>query len=212
MVSNRALASTNGTALICGSVTARRKNFPNAFCTSSAFPGATASKSKCSNLAPVSRTSFATSSASSNLPSFTCSTKVLVLTNPTGTSSRSSGGPPVAVLFPRSADSKPSSPDNNIFFGEFGAPSLSSASPCPFGDVVAPAAAEVLTAPAHCRFSLGLIAPTASFSAAMCAGKVPQHPPTTFRRPFSANTVRSREKSAGVSSYPPIAFGNPAFG
>ena len=48
--------------------------------------------------------------------------------------------------------------------------------------------------------------------AAMCAGVVPQHPPTTFTQPLAAKPWRSRAMISGVSSKPPKAFGSPAFG
>ena len=50
----------------------------------------------------------------------------------------------------------------------------------------------------------------ASAIAWMCGGVVPQHPPTMLIHPFSKKTELSRAMSAGVSSYPPMAFGRPA--
>ena len=46
----------------------------------------------------------------------------------------------------------------------------------------------------------------------MYAGVVPQHPPTILTRPSIANYFIFSPKFSGVSSYPPIAFGSPAFG
>ena len=58
----------------------------------------------------------------------------------------------------------------------------------------------------------GLSPRTASPIARMCAGVVPQQPPTMFRNPASANSRRMPAVKAGVSSYPPISLGSPAFG
>ena len=52
----------------------------------------------------------------------------------------------------------------------------------------------------------------ASWIARMCAGVVPQQPPTMFTRPAAANSPRSEDVISGVSSKPPNAFGRPAFG
>ena len=46
----------------------------------------------------------------------------------------------------------------------------------------------------------------------MCAGVVPQHPPTIFSQPFSANSNNSRPMYSGVSRDAPNSFGSPAFG
>ena len=53
---------------------------------------------------------------------------------------------------------------------------------------------------------------TAAAIAEVCSGVVPQHPPTTFTRPASANSRSKPLVTSGVSSYPPNAFGSPAFG
>ena len=53
---------------------------------------------------------------------------------------------------------------------------------------------------------------TASAIARMCAGFVPQQPPTKFTQPASAKARRSFAIDSGVSSKPPKAFGSPAFG
>ena len=53
---------------------------------------------------------------------------------------------------------------------------------------------------------------TDSAIAAMCAGVVPQHPPTMLSKPAAANSRNTLEVYSGVSSYPPISFGRPAFG
>ena len=53
---------------------------------------------------------------------------------------------------------------------------------------------------------------TASAIARMCAGVVPQQPPTTLTKPLCAQSVIRPDISAGVSSYSPIALGSPAFG
>src|SRR2546427_7472530 len=53
---------------------------------------------------------------------------------------------------------------------------------------------------------------TASARALICAGVVPQHPPTILSHPLAANSPRSAVMISGVSSKPPKAFGNPAFG
>ena len=53
---------------------------------------------------------------------------------------------------------------------------------------------------------------TASARALIWAGVVPQHPPTMLSQPRSANSRRSADMISGVSSKPPKAFGNPAFG
>ena len=46
----------------------------------------------------------------------------------------------------------------------------------------------------------------------MCAGVVPQQPPTTFRKPARAHSPRLAAMESGVSSKPPKALGRPAFG
>ncbi len=46
----------------------------------------------------------------------------------------------------------------------------------------------------------------------MWAGVVPQQPPTMFTSPDRANSSSIPAVSSGVSSYPPKAFGRPAFG
>ena len=53
---------------------------------------------------------------------------------------------------------------------------------------------------------------TASAIARMCAGVVPQQPPTMFTRPLRANSSSSPAVSQACSSYSPKAFGSPAFG
>ena len=53
---------------------------------------------------------------------------------------------------------------------------------------------------------------TAALIARMCAGVVPQQPPTTFTIPATANSRSTLDVKSGVSSYPPISFGRPAFG
>ena len=47
---------------------------------------------------------------------------------------------------------------------------------------------------------------------AMCAGVVPQQPPTTFSQPLAAKPWRSAAMISGVSSKPPKALGRPALG
>ena len=46
----------------------------------------------------------------------------------------------------------------------------------------------------------------------MCAGVVPQQPPTMLRKPLRAHSPSETESVSGVSSKPPKAFGSPAFG
>ena len=53
---------------------------------------------------------------------------------------------------------------------------------------------------------------TASATARMWSGVVPQHPPSRFTKPLVANSRSSAAVSAGCSSYSPKAFGRPAFG
>ena len=53
---------------------------------------------------------------------------------------------------------------------------------------------------------------TASAIAWICAGVVPQQPPTMFKKPEAANSSTTTAISAGVSSYSPKAFGRPALG
>ncbi len=48
--------------------------------------------------------------------------------------------------------------------------------------------------------------------ALICDGVVPQHPPTRFTRPASANSFIISAMASGDSSYSPNSFGNPAFG
>ena len=48
--------------------------------------------------------------------------------------------------------------------------------------------------------------------AAMCAGVVPQQPPTRLTNPLCANSSRTAAVSSGDSSYSPNALGRPAFG
>ena len=52
----------------------------------------------------------------------------------------------------------------------------------------------------------------ASAIAAMCAGVVPQQPPTMLTSPAVANSPTTRAIASGVSSYSPKALGSPAFG
>ena len=59
---------------------------------------------------------------------------------------------------------------------------------------------------------LGLNFFTFSEIAFMCAGVVPQQPPTRFINPLSANSSNIPEVIFGVSSYSPISLGKPAFG
>src|SRR5262249_20657583 len=61
----------------------------------------------------------------------------------------------------------------------------------------------------HCR---GCTPLTASAIARMCAGVVPQQPPTMFSQPFSAQPLTSFAVISGGSSYAPNSFGRPAFG
>ena len=49
-------------------------------------------------------------------------------------------------------------------------------------------------------------------SAAMCAGVVPQQPPTMLSRPLPAHSAMCAAIVSGVSSYSPNALGSPAFG
>ena len=58
----------------------------------------------------------------------------------------------------------------------------------------------------------GVVPATARAMAAMCAGVVPQQPPTRFTKPASANSDTIAAVSSGVSSYSPKAFGRPALG
>ncbi|MNR16084.1 hypothetical protein D3C85_1326560 [compost metagenome] len=53
---------------------------------------------------------------------------------------------------------------------------------------------------------------TAAAIAWICAGVVPQQPPTILRKPLWANSSITAAVSAGVSSYSPKAFGRPALG
>src|SRR3546814_1513657 len=48
--------------------------------------------------------------------------------------------------------------------------------------------------------------------ASMCAGVVPQQPPTMFRKPLWANSSMTLAVSTGSSSYSPNSLGRPAFG
>ena len=41
---------------------------------------------------------------------------------------------------------------------------------------------------------------------------MPQQPPTILTNPLSANSSKWEDIYSGLSSYPPNAFGNPAFG
>ena len=63
-----------------------------------------------------------------------------------------------------------------------------------------------------CGRTRGATPRTASAIARMCAGVVPQHPPTMFSKPARAHSPRLRAIESGVSSKPPKAFGRPAFG
>ena len=62
-----------------------------------------------------------------------------------------------------------------------------------------------------CR-SLGAAPLMACTSASMCAGVVPQQPPTRLTRPLSANSPSIPAKSSGESSYSPNALGRPLLG
>ena len=53
---------------------------------------------------------------------------------------------------------------------------------------------------------------TAPAIARMCAGVVPQQPPTRFSQPLWAKSPRAAAMLSGVSSKPPKALGKPAFG
>ena len=53
---------------------------------------------------------------------------------------------------------------------------------------------------------------TASAIASICAGVVPQQPPTRLTKPDSANSPSTALISSGVWSYPPKALGRPALG
>ena len=53
---------------------------------------------------------------------------------------------------------------------------------------------------------------TASAIAEMCAGVVPQQPPTMLTKPASANSPTTAAVSAAASSYSPKALGSPALG
>src|SRR3989344_4698138 len=57
----------------------------------------------------------------------------------------------------------------------------------------------------------GYLLPAAAI-AWICAGVVPQQPPTMFKKPEAANSSTTTAISAGVSSYSPKAFGRPALG
>ena len=58
----------------------------------------------------------------------------------------------------------------------------------------------------------GALPSTTPAIAAMCAGVVPQQPPTRLTKPLSANSARTAAVSSGDSSYSPNALGRPAFG
>ncbi len=58
----------------------------------------------------------------------------------------------------------------------------------------------------------GALPATACAIAAMCAGVVPQHPPTRLTSPASANSASTAAVSAAASSYSPKALGRPALG
>ena len=53
---------------------------------------------------------------------------------------------------------------------------------------------------------------TASTIASMCAGVVPQQPPTMLTNPLCAKSRITDAMCSGVSSYCPNSFGNPALG
>ena len=53
---------------------------------------------------------------------------------------------------------------------------------------------------------------TARAIAAMCAGVVPQQPPTMLRKPASPNSATIAAVSSAASSYSPKALGSPALG
>ena len=63
-----------------------------------------------------------------------------------------------------------------------------------------------------CGSGRGAESRTAAASAAMCAGVVPQQPPTMLTKPLAANSPSTAAVAAGDSSYSPNAFGSPAFG
>ena len=58
----------------------------------------------------------------------------------------------------------------------------------------------------------GAIPLTASAIALMCAGVLPQQPPTMFSSPARAKSAMTLAMYSGVSSYSPKAFGSPALG
>ena len=58
----------------------------------------------------------------------------------------------------------------------------------------------------------GVASATAAARASMCAGVVPQHPPTMLTIPLVANSPTTLAIWSGVSSYSPNALGSPAFG
>ena len=58
----------------------------------------------------------------------------------------------------------------------------------------------------------GEIPSTSSAMALMCAGVVPQHPPTRLTRPLSANSLMILAIVSGDSSYSPNSLGSPALG
>src|SRR5690606_14897886 len=58
----------------------------------------------------------------------------------------------------------------------------------------------------------GACACTAAAIASICAGVVPQQPPTRLSSPARAKSPSTRAMSSGVSSYPPNALGRPALG
>ena len=58
----------------------------------------------------------------------------------------------------------------------------------------------------------GVSLPTASAIASMCAGVVPQQPPTMLTSPLPANSPSVVAIWSGVSSYSPNALGRPALG
>ena len=52
----------------------------------------------------------------------------------------------------------------------------------------------------------------AAARARMCAGVVPQHPPTMLSQPSAMKRDSCAASDSGVSSYWPSASGSPAFG
>jgi hypothetical protein len=59
---------------------------------------------------------------------------------------------------------------------------------------------------------LGGIPYIACLTCLIYSGLVPQQPPTILSKPSSANPLIASANISGVSSYPPIALGRPAFG